>query len=92
MNKQVQQQTCKERNIRLTGQLKPCPGCLYAKAKQEWILKTYNVRATQARGRLFIDTSGPYPRSIGGNKYWFKVVDNYSRKNWNYLIKNKSEV
>ena len=28
--------------------------------------------------------------SIGGNKYWFKVVDDYSRKNWNYLMKNKS--
>ena len=55
-------------------------------------MKMTNTRATTVGERLFIDTSGPYPRSIGGNKYWFKVVDNYLRKNWNYLIKRKNEV
>ena len=80
ISEQVLQQTCKERNIKLTGQLKPCQGCLYAKSKRKRIMKTSNVRANRAGERLFIDTSGPYPRSIGGNKYWFKVVDDYSRK------------
>ena len=55
-------------------------------------MKATNTRATTAGEIIFIDTSGPYPRSIGGNEYWFKVVDDYSKKNWNYLMKRKSEV
>ena len=92
MSEQVLHQTCKERKIKLTGQLKPCPGCLYAKAKRKRIMKTSNIRGTKVGETLFIKTSGPYPRSIGGSKYWFKVVDDYSRKNWNFLMKNKSKV
>ena len=92
MSEQVLRQTCKERKIKLTGQLKSRPGCLYAKVKRKRIMKTSNVRATKAGERLFIDTSGPCPRSIEGSLYWFKVVDDYSRKNWNSLMKNKSKV
>ena len=55
-------------------------------------MKATNTTAATAGERLLIDPSGPYPRSIGGNKYWFKVVDDYLRKNWNYLMKRKSEV
>ena len=92
MSEQVLRQTCKERKIKLMGQLKPCPGRLFAKAKRKRIIKTSNVRASKTGERLFTDTSGPYPRSIGGSIYWFKVVDNCSRKNWNFLMKNKTKV
>ena len=90
MSQQVLKQTCLEHNINLTGKLQACLGCLYAKAKRKKIMKATNTRATTAGERLFIGTSGPYPRSTGGNKYWFKVVDNYSRKSWNYLMKRKN--
>ena len=40
-------------------------------------MKATNTRATTAGERLFIDISGPYPHSIGCNKCWFKVVDDY---------------
>ena len=91
MSEQVLKQTCQEHYINLTGKLQACPGCLYVKANRKNIMKATNTRATIAGERLFIDTSGPYLQSIGGNKYWFKVVDNYSRKNWNYLLKRKNE-
>ena len=55
-------------------------------------MKSTKTRATKAGERLFIDTSGPYPWSMRGNKYWFKVVDDYSRRNWNNSMKSKSEV
>ena len=61
------------------------------KDKEIFFLKSTRTRATKARERLFKDSCGPYPRSIGGSKYWFKVVDDYSRKNWNYSMKRKSE-
>ena len=79
MSKQVLKQTCKKHNINLIRKLQACPGCLYAKAKSKKIMKATNMRATQVGERLFIDTRGPYPQSIGGNKYCFKVVNDYSK-------------
>ena len=81
MSEQVVKQTCQEHNINLTGKLQACQGSLFAEAKRKKVMKTTNTRAMTVGEILFIDTSGPYLRSIGGNTYWFKVVDNYSRKN-----------
>ena len=41
---------------------------LYGKAKRKRIMKKSKVRATQAQERLFIETSEPYLRFIGGSK------------------------
>ena len=38
ISEQVLRQPCKERKIKLTGQLKPSPECLYAKAKRKRIV------------------------------------------------------
>ncbi len=57
--------------IKLTGSMKSCEGCGLAKAKQKNVSKTTNVRADKPGARLFVDTSGPYPESLGGRKYWF---------------------
>ena len=46
MSQQVLRQPCKDTKIKLMGQLKPCPACLYAKAKRKRIMKTSNIRAT----------------------------------------------
>ena len=89
---QVLKQTCKEHNITLTGKLQACLGCLYAKAKRGKIMKATNTRANTVGERLFTDTSRLYRWSIRGNKYLFEVMDDYSRKNWNYLMKRKNEV
>ena len=88
----ILKKTCKNLNIKLTGTFHPCPGCMYAKAKQRNVNKFTKLRATLPGERLFVDTSGPYPRSMGGNTYWLKIVDDYSRKNWNFLMQKKSEV
>ena len=69
MNEQVLKQTCKEHNITLTVKLQACPGSLYAKVKRKKIIKATKIEATTSGEGLFIDTSGPYPRSVGGNKY-----------------------
>ena len=92
MSEQVLKQTCKEHNTYLTGKLQTCLGCLYAKTKRKKTLKATNTRAFTAGERLFRDTSGSYPLSTGGNKYWLKVVDDYLKKNWNYLLKRKNAV
>ena len=92
LSPEVLRRTCRDLYIKLTGNWKPCPGCMYAKAKQKNVKKFTNERAISPGERLFINTRGPNPRSMGGNIYWMKVFDDYSRKNWNFLMKKKSEV
>ena len=89
---EVLRKTCKNLGIKLTGTFQSCPGCMYAKAKQKKLNKLSKVQATKPGERLFLDTSGPYPQSLGGNTYWLKIVDDFSRKNCNFLLKKKSEV
>ena len=92
MNEESLRKTCKLANIKLTGKMKDCLGCLESKARAKNVSKLTNVKSTISGERIFIDTSGPYPRSMGGNKYWLKMVDDSSRKNWNYFMKKKSDV
>ena len=83
---------CEKEGIRLTGKLRTCVGCMEAKAKRKAVRKMTETRAKKPCERIFVDTSGPYPRSLNGNKYWFKIKDDYSRKTWNYFLKKKNEV
>ena len=70
--------TCKKLNITLTGQLLPCDACMRTKAQAKPVKKTTNTKATYVGERLFLDTSGPFPPSIKGSKYWGKICDQYS--------------
>ena len=83
---------CKRTRIKLTGKFKTCVGCAESKAKRKPVSKITQTRATEKGERIYVDTSGPYARSLGGHKYWFKIIDDYSRKNWNYFMKEKSDV
>jgi hypothetical protein len=38
---------------------------------------------------LYIDTSGPLPKTLGGNNYWVKIKDQYSGMSLNSFIKQK---
>ena len=82
----------KRANIKLTGKLRTCVGCMEAKAQRKNVQKWTATRAKRKGERIFMDTSGPFRRSINGHKYWFKLVDDFSRKNWNFFMKKKKEV
>ena len=62
----------------LTGSLDQCDACAIAKVKCNSIAKVTETKASKAGERIFIDTSGPFPKSFGGNTYWRGVVDDYS--------------
>ncbi|RKF60579.1 Retrovirus-related Pol polyprotein from transposon TNT 1-94, partial [Golovinomyces cichoracearum] len=48
---------------------------------------------TKRLERVFIDVWGPYKhRSIGGKRYMFVIVDEYSCMSWVYFMAQKSEV
>ena len=76
----------------LTGQLRPCEGCCLANAKAKAVHKSSDTRATKPGERPFVDTSGPYPESIAGNRYWIQIVDDFSRKGWSSFRKSKMDL
>lgn len=41
---------------------------------------------------LFIDISCPYPESITGSRYWFDIIDDFSRYGWTFFGKKKCEM
>ena len=51
------------------------------------------VSTTRSSELLHMDLFGPVPYiSIGGNKYGFVIVDDYSRFTWVFFLQDKSEV
>ena len=72
--------TFKSMGIRLTGVVKPCDGCCRANAKAKSVRKVTNTVAKNIGERLFVDTSGLFPESASGNRYWVCIVDDKTRK------------
>jgi hypothetical protein len=81
--------TYKRLDVTLTGALKPCEGCGFAKAKAKAASKTTSTKATKPGERLFLDTSGLFSPTLNGCKYWIQVVDDFTRYGFCEFNKNK---
>jgi hypothetical protein len=81
--------TCNRLDVTLTGALKPCEGCGFAKAKAKAASKTASAQATKPGERLFLDTSGPFSLTLNGHKCWIQMVDNFTRCGFCEFNKNK---
>lgn len=70
-----------------------CEDCVVSKRSRTSFPNGRGSRKTNSVLQLVhIDLCGPMSeQSLGGNKYFFLLVDDYSRFCWVYLIKNKSE-
>jgi transposase InsO family protein len=53
------------------------------------VKKFTDLIVTKPGERLYIDTSGPLPKTLGGNNYWVKIKDQYSGMSWNSFVKQK---
>ena len=84
--------TFKALGVKLTSILKPCAGCCRANAKAKGVHKSTKTVVSETGERLLIDTSGPYPESVEGNRYWICMVDDMTRKSWSKFRKLKSEM
>ena len=67
-----------------------CDGCARAKATQKRTNKVTNLIAEKAKERLFMDTSGLYTETVAGSCYWFKFVDDKTRKSWDFYGARKN--
>lgn len=66
--------------LKLIGDVEPCDACGLVKAKAKSVNKTTKEKATRPGERLFVDTTGPFPESLGKCKYWHGAVDDFSGK------------
>ena len=51
------------------------------------------IRSKRKLKVIYSDVCGPFEvKSLGGNNYFVSFIDEFTRKMWIYLIKQKSEV
>uniref|UniRef100_A0A251VAV7 Putative zinc finger, CCHC-type n=1 Tax=Helianthus annuus TaxID=4232 RepID=A0A251VAV7_HELAN len=69
-----------------------CEGCLVAKQTRQSFPLEAQWRASKPLELVHADLCGPItPQTIGGNKYFLLLVDDYCRFMWVYLLKSKDE-
>lgn len=69
-----------------------CESCLVGKQTRLPFPKASAFRSQQVLELIHGDLCGPLsPATLGGNKYIFVMVDDFSRYMWSLLLKEKSE-
>jgi hypothetical protein len=67
-----------------------CEVCSLTKFRNQ-TNKALSERKDDLLALVSIDTCGPLPVTIQGNRYFLQIVDNYSRKLWSVPMKKKDE-
>lgn len=78
--------------VNLTGHLSVCVGCGVVKSRTMATTRTCSKLASRNGERLIFDTTGPYPKSRGGMKYWMCAVDDKSDKTWTCYTPTKKHM
>lgn len=69
-----------------------CTGCLMSKQMRKTFPAQSSYRAKQVLELVYGDLCGPIsPETSSGNRYFFLLVDDYSRVMWVYMLRTKDE-
>jgi len=69
-----------------------CQGCLSAKQTHSPYPQVSRWRATKALELIHVDLCGPItPRTVGGNRYFMLLIDDFSRWSYVYMLKTKDQ-
>lgn len=69
-----------------------CKGCLVLKQTRKAFPNKTTYRSTKVLQLVHGDLCGPIePTTMGGNKYFFLLVDDFSRAMWVFMLKRKDE-
>ena len=82
----------KAQGIKPTREWAVCDGCARAKATQKRTNKITTSEAEERPERLYMDTSGPYNKTVAGSRYWFEIVDDKTRKLWDFYGAKKNGI
>ena len=77
-------------DIQLVGELAPCSGCSVAKGIRAPTPHRTTSRAAAPLDMVHIDTTRPFPESLGGSRYVVMFVDSASRFQRPYGTRDKS--
>lgn len=77
---------------RLIQPSRKCEGCLMSKQSRSPFPSRARFEASEKLELIYADICGPIsPVTPGGNRYFLLFVDDFSRKMWVYLLKEKSD-
>ena len=82
--------TTQQHGIQLVGELAPRSGCSMAKGIRAPTPHRITSRAEAPLDLVHIDTTGPFPESLGGSRYIVMFVDSASRYQRPYGTGDKS--
>ena len=69
-----------------------CRSCISRKHQRSFFPSSSRYRSTKHRELVYGDICGPItPSTLGGSRYFFLLIDDYSRLIWVSMLKNKSE-
>jgi transposase InsO family protein len=69
-----------------------CDSCALSKARQKNVNKVATTKAGRAAERLCLDISTfKYP-SLGGNRHWLLIIDEFTAMKWSFFLKNKADL
>ena len=78
--------------VRFEGTHPVCEGCMKVRQSRE-AFPDAEHRGRDVLELVHSDVCGPItPKSNGGNRYYLTFVDDFSRKSWVYLMREKKEV
>jgi len=69
-----------------------CEDCLLGKIREKNMNKKVNFKALKFGERIMFDISSIRHVSIGGSKFWLKIVDEYSSFKWSFFLKKKNGI
>ena len=78
--------------VKLTGTQQVCDGSARSKEKERAVRKKTYTRASHPGERIFVDTTGPFPGSFIGNRYWIGVLDDHIRYSCIFFTKTRSQL
>jgi transposase InsO family protein len=71
---------------------KICVDCMAGKQHQQRFQKTILHRVSQVLELIHIDLVGPFKAAfLRGSRYFIEFTDDYSRKSWEYFMKQKGK-
>ena len=77
---------------KLIGDLVPCDSCGVVKARRANVKTSTTEVADKPGMRVFVDTSGPFPKSASNNKYLHGMVDDFTGKMFMQFAPTKKQM
>ena len=74
----------------VVGKEEFCEGCAYGRSKRKPHLST-GTKTKRRLERIHVDICGPLPISLGGNRYFLIIIDEYSHHHWVEFLPRKSD-